>query len=270
MCAIAAPIAAPAQSPRAPAGRPVATQCHFPDSETGKVAAVIDGRSFVLDDGREIRLAGIEVPPLPGPNDSGARAAAGLAARAALNSMLGDQTVELRHDRAGADRYGRILAHAWLVKERTRRSAAHEMLARGFAQVSAHVGERACANELLARERAARTSKLGLWGEPYYVIRAAESSGELTSERGHFIVVEGRVRSVRESGGIIYVNFGWRGSRALTVTISKRNGRAFAGSGLEPKTLAQRQLRVRGWLEDRNGPRIEVTRPEQIEIAERN
>jgi hypothetical protein len=26
---------------------------------------------------------------------------------------------------------------------------------------------------------------------------------------------------------------------------------------------------VRGWMEDRNGPRIEAIRPEQIEIAER-
>jgi hypothetical protein len=29
------------------------------------------------------------------------------------------------------------------------------------------------------------------------------------------------------------------------------------------------RVRVRGWLEERNGPRIEVIRPEQIEIAER-
>jgi hypothetical protein len=28
-------------------------------------------------------------------------------------------------------------------------------------------------------------------------------------------------------------------------------------------------VRVRGWMEDRNGPRIEAIRPEQIEIAER-
>jgi len=27
---------------------------------------------------------------------------------------------------------------------------------------------------------------------------------------------------------------------------------------------------VRGWIEERNGPRIELTRPEQIEIAERD
>jgi len=41
-------------------------------------------------------------------------------------------------------------------------------------------------------------------------------------------------------------------------------------AGIEPKRLENRRVRVRGWVEERNGPRIEATRPEQIEIAERN
>jgi hypothetical protein len=50
----------------------------------------------------------------------------------------------------------------------------------------------------------------------------------------------------------------------------KRHERIFTGAGLQPKTLENRRLRVRGWVEERNGPRIEATRPEQIEIAELN
>jgi len=95
-------------------------------------------------------------------------------------------------------------------------------------------------------------------------------AAELAAERGRFTVVEGKVLSVRESAGTIYMNFGRQWSQALTVTILKRNERSFAAAGLEPRTLENRRLRVRGWLEDRNGPRIEATRPEQIEIAERN
>jgi hypothetical protein len=63
------------------------------------------------------------------------------------------------------------------------------------------------------------------------------------------------------------VNFGRRWSQALTVTISKRQERMFAGAGLPPKTLENRRVRVRGWIEIRNGPRIALSRPEQIEIA---
>jgi hypothetical protein len=99
---------------------------------------------------------------------------------------------------------------------------------------------------------------------------AAESEGQLAAERGRFTVAEGNVVSVRESAGTIYMNFGRRWSQALTVTISKRDERVFAAAGVEPKKLENRRVRVRGWVEERNGPRIEVTRPEQIELAERN
>ena len=46
-------------------------------------------------------------------------------------------------------------------------------------------------------------------------------------------------------------------------------GAQFSSAGLAPKALESRRVRVRGWVEERNGPRIEATSPEQIEIAER-
>jgi endonuclease YncB( thermonuclease family) len=258
--------------PTDPAGAEsrASTSCRSEPAGTGKVRAITDGRSFTLDDGREIRLAGIEAPLLPGPGEAGARAKAGLAARTALESMIAGRNVELRQNGVSADRYGRAAAFVYVSGEALPESVAHEMLARGFARVSAHVGERPCADEMLARERAARQAKLGLWGEPYYVIVSAASGVELLAESGHFTLAEGKVWSVRESGGTIYVNFGRQWSQALTVTILKRNERMFAAAGMEPKGLENRRVRVRGWVEERNGPRIEATRPEQIEIADRN
>jgi hypothetical protein len=73
--------------------------------------------------------------------------------------------------------------------------------------------------------------------------------------------------SVRESGGIVFVNFGQHWSEQFTVTILKRNERFFAGAGLTPKALAGRNIEVRGWVEERGGPAIEVSRPEQIEVV---
>src|SRR5262245_20889178 len=149
------------------------TACRFEVAGTGKVRAITDGRSFILDDGREIRLAAIEVPLAPAAGQSGPRAEAGLAARAALESMVASQSVELRQNEAGTDRYGRTLAMVYIMRDGVRQSVAHEMLARGFARVSAHVGDRPCAEELLAQERGARRARLGLWSEPYYVVVAA-------------------------------------------------------------------------------------------------
>jgi endonuclease YncB( thermonuclease family) len=234
--------------------------CRFNVVGTGKVARILDGRSFALDDGREVRLAGIEVPP-PALD-------AADSARNALESMLSERAVALRNERAAQDRYGRLLAYVDIVTEGPSVAVAHAMIGSGHARVTADVGNTACAAELLSRERVARAAKLGLWGDPGYVVRGAERYQDLLAERGHFTVVEGKVLSVRESGGTIYMNFGRRWSQALTVTISKRHERMFAGAGVQPKRLANRLVRVRGWIDERNGPRIEATRPEQIEIAE--
>ncbi|MEA2954102.1 MAG: hypothetical protein QOJ96_3622, partial [Alphaproteobacteria bacterium] len=245
---------------------PVAA-CHSEAVGSGKVVRITDGRSFVLDDGREIRLASIEVPPLQD-SASEPRVAAGLAAKAALETILAGRMVTLHQQRGGADRYGRLLADVYVTGDASERSVAHELLARGYARVAIQAGHAACSAELLLQERAARAAKLGLWTDPYYALRRADNVAELLAERGRFTVAEGKVVSVRESGGVIYVNFGRVWSRNLTVTISKRNERVFAAAGIEPKKLEGHRLRVRGWIEERNGPRIEAARPEQIEIAD--
>jgi len=263
-CTGAAPLAAQDRP------SPSASACRFPIFATGQATRVIDGRSFMLSDGREVRLAAIEVPPAPEPGDSRHAAAAGTAAKAALESILSGESVELRWPASAPalDRYGRILAYVEIAG--SGRAVIYEMLASGYARVSAHVGNMACAAELFSRERVARRAKLGLWADPGYVVLSAGNGAELLAERGRFTVVEGKVFSVRESGGTIYVNFGRRWAEALTVTILKRHERIFSGAGVGLKRLENRVVRVRGWVDERNGPRIEATRPEQIEIAELN
>src|SRR5204863_5178059 len=140
------------------------------------------------------------------------------------------------------------------------------LLAQGQARVTANIGDSACAASLLEAERAARAGGLGLWADPYYVIRHAEDPVGILAVRGRFAVVEGKVLSVRESGATIYVNFGRRWSDDFTVTIAKRNERVFSAAGLEPKSLSGRRVRIRGWIEQRGGPWVEAARPEQIEV----
>jgi endonuclease YncB( thermonuclease family) len=243
---------APAAAQSAPAS--ASSACRFALAGTGTVTAVKDGRSFTLDDGREVRLAALEVPPSP-------------EAKAALQSILAGKAIELRQQAAPTDRYGRVVAHVYLTGE-NRRSVAQELLALGQARVAVPIGDKACAAELLAAEQAARAAKRGLWSDPNYGIVSAESLAALAAGRGRFTLVEGRVASVRESGGTIYVNFGRRWSQALTVTILKRHEGLFTAAGIAPKLLTNRRVRVRGWLDERSGPRIEVASPEQIEIAE--
>jgi endonuclease YncB( thermonuclease family) len=232
----------------------------------GVTKRVIDGRTFMLDDGREVRLAAIEVPPLePG-------AAPGAAAKAALDALIGGDEIVLRRADAATDRYGRLVAYAYAVRDGEELFAQGELIASGFARVGDHAGGRSCALELRKSENAARAAKLGLWADSYYEVLNAETPVDVLARRGRFALVEGRVVSVRESGATIYVNFGRRWSEDFTVTVLKRNERNFTAAGLDLKGLAGRRIRVRGFVEARGGtgrsPWIEAEYPEQIETAD--
>jgi endonuclease YncB( thermonuclease family) len=232
----------------------------------GVVKRVIDGRTFTLDDGREIRLAAVEVPPL----ETGA--APGAAAKAALDALVGGDDIVLRRADIETDRYGRLVAYAYAVRDGDELFAQGELIASGFARVGDHVGGRSCALELLNSENAARAAKLGLWADSHYDVLDAEAPTDVLARRGRFALVEGKVVSVRESGATIYMNFGRRWSEDFTVTVLKRNERNFTAAGLDLKGLAGRRIRVRGYIEARGGtgqsPWIEADYPEQIETAD--
>jgi endonuclease YncB( thermonuclease family) len=232
----------------------------------GVAKHVIDGRTFTLDDGREVRLAAIEVAPL----ETGAAPAA--AARAALDALIGGDDIVLRRADISTDRYGRLVAYAYAVRDGEELFAQGELIASGFARVGDHVGSRTCTLALLKNENAARAAKLGLWADSYYDVLDAETAADVLARRGRFALVEGKVVSVRESGATIYVNFGRRWSEDFTVTVLKRNERNFTAAGLDLKGLAGRRIRVRGFVEARGGtgrsPWIEADYPEQIETAD--
>jgi endonuclease YncB( thermonuclease family) len=232
----------------------------------GTARRVIDGRTFVLDDDRAVRLAAIEVPALP-EGDTGAPG--GAAARDALAALLAGGDVIVRRADVASDRYGRLFGFASILRGGGEQPAQDDLLAHGFARVAARVGGTDCAAELLRRESAAREAKLGLWANSYYDVLAADNPADVLARRGRFALVEGHVVSVRESGATIYVNFGRRWTEDFTVTILKRNARKFASAGLAPQSLAGARVRVRGWIEQRGGPWIEAANPEQIELIDR-
>ena len=226
--------------------------CRFVDIGTATVRAVSDA-GIALEDGRTLRLAGIE-------------------ARLDAQALPAGTALTLKRVATvpQTDRYGRLHAHAFVSENGAERWVQGDLVGRGLALVSSRTGDPACAKALLAKEQSARAAKLGLWGEPVYVMGKAEDPAGVLQSRGRLALVEGMVVSVRESGGTIYVNFGRRWSEDFTVTIAKRNERVFSAAGLEPKSLGGKRVRVRGWIEERGGPWVEAARPEQIEVLANN
>jgi endonuclease YncB( thermonuclease family) len=245
--------------------------CRTETIGSATVAAVIDGRTLRLLDGREVRLAGIEVPA----PDSGPPADL---ARTALAGLVDGKQVLLRRpvpNTDGTDRHGRVTAHVFVAMEDAERSVQEALLAAGAARIAARTANAFCpaeppgkwAEKFLAAERSARSAKLGLWRISGYEVMRAEDPAGVLGELGRFTLVEGKVVSVRESGGTIYVNFGRRWSEDFTVTIAKRNERTFTAAGIEPGKLTGRRITVRGYVEARGGPWIEAVVPEQIEVG---
>jgi endonuclease YncB( thermonuclease family) len=228
--------------------------CAFEPQGEGRVAAVIDARTFRLQDGREVRLAGIEPVANQSTNQT-----------SALAAIIAGHDVSLRGEDDTPDRYGRQPALVFLDSSDT--LVQGELLAQGEALVSAAVTNKDCASVLAAAEAAARQAKRGIWADPT-AIKSAESSGDILAGVGRFTVVEGKVLSVRQAGATTYLNFGRNWTRDFAVTISRRMVAAFEAAGLALKSLENRRIRVRGWVEARGGPRIEALRVGQIELAD--
>ena len=227
------------------------------------MAEVIDGSTVLLDDGETVRLAGIETPRGPGGGADTPAAQLAVDARQALAAQVQGRRVALASGDTGRDRYGRLRAH--LVRTDDGNWVQGALLAAGLARVHSLIDDRAAVAAMLAIESRARAGRLGIWSEPHYRVRAAsEADAGLHS----FQLVEGRVRAAAAVRGRGYLNFGadWRDD--FTVSIAPRDRRRFEAAGIAVEDYEGRLVRVRGWVKSFNGPMIEATHPEQIEVLE--
>jgi nuclease-like protein len=236
--------------------------CAFADLGEGHVAEIIDGRSFRLSDGREIRLARIE---LATPDAKTAKN--DIANDSALERLIKDQDVILQGEDDAPDRYGRQTAFVLLAPSKA--LVQELLLAEGEALASVDITDKSCAGRLLAAEAGAREAKKATWASPL-AIKNAESPDDILTGIGRFTVVEGRVLSVRQAGATTYLNFGRNWTRDFAATISRRMMPAIESAGLSPKSLENRRIRIRGWVEAHGGPRIDVRSPGQIELLSGN
>ncbi len=227
-----------------------------------RAVEIIDGDTLVLEDGREVRLVGLQAPKLPLGRAGFVAWPLAEEAKRTLTALALGKRLRLSFGGRRVDRHGRLLAH---LHDEEGRWIQGEMLVRGMARVYTFRDNRALAAEMLALERRARAARRGIWGHPFYRVRSA---AEAAADIGTFQLVEGRVRAVATVRGRLYLNFGIDWRRDFTVVVERRDRAIFAATGIDPATLEGRRIRVRGWLDRRNGPMIRATHPEQIEVLQ--
>lgn len=228
-------------------------------TEAGVVVVVLDGDTLRLADGRLLRLAGILAPKGDEPFAD--------AARAALAAMALERSVLLAYGPRHTDRHGRLLAQVWLAAAAGTPGdwLQGRLLADGLARVATTADDRAFAADMLRLESEARDARRGLWSHPAYFVRA---TNDVSTVLDSFQIVEGRPLLAAVRRGRSYLNFGADYKTDFTIGVSADARRLLTEGGVQLQSFEGVRLRVRGWLRWFNGPFIDVTHPEQIEVLE--
>jgi endonuclease YncB( thermonuclease family) len=243
-----------------------AAETGTPEDETARAAEIMDGDTLVLEDGRQVRLVGIQAPKLPLGRPNFETWPLAEEAKEALAALALGRSLRLAYGGRRMDRHGRLLAHLYADSGAgAERWVQGALLEQGLARVYSFADNRALIAEMLALERAARAGRRGIWTNPFYAIREAEAAG---AHLGSFQLVEGRVLEAAVVRGRAYLNFGADWREDFTVTLAPKVRRRFEVEGIDPRDYQGTRLRVRGWLKSYNGPMIEVTHPEQIEVLQ--
>lgn len=223
------------------------------------IVAIDEAGDVVLADGRKVKLAFVDVPE-----------GYAEAARSQLAAFVG-RPARIRPVAAAPDRWGRIAAHIFVTTEGQPRWLGGTLVRSGLARMipePASEADLACLNALAVAESEARRVKAGLWSDARHAVRQARDTAGLLALSGSFVVIEGRALSIGERRERTYINFGRRWSDDTTVTIPKRTWRILRERGASADAWRGRLMRVRGTVEGHDGPLVEVTTPEQIELVD--
>lgn len=205
--------------------------------ETVRLAQVVDGDTLRLQDGRRIRVLGINTPEVARKGQAGE--ALGAEASAASREFLpAQQQVHLVYDRDQNDRYGRVLAHVYNAQ---RQSLAAHLLERGLALqvvVPPNLSEVKC----LARQEArARQLNRGIWREKGWQL---QSAADASLDQTGFRRVKGKVTKVTVLRDIWIELDG-----PIVLKIAQQDRHYFPEA--QWQSWVGKQVEVRGWLSNR-------------------
>jgi micrococcal nuclease len=203
--------------------------------ETARVRYVHDGDTIHLEDGRKVRLIGINAPELA--RDDMPVQAFALEARDALRAAIAshDNRVGLVYGAERHDRYKRILAHLFTPDGDNLQA---RLLLQGMATAIAHPPNVAYSECYARQEQSARCKGAGIWSDPEHAITQA---ADLDADSTGFHLVTGKVEHVSQTEKGI-----WIFMSELMLGVRSEDLSNFDPSEL--LSLRGEQLTVRGWL----------------------
>lgn len=224
------------------------------------VQKVIDGTSFLGRDNQIYRLASLDIPDPNG--ELGARAIDALRSLIEGKELRG--FISKKDTKGRTNRLGQIIIHA-VTKDNI--WVQGYMLENGLARVATTISNAEQANDMLKLETLARNAQKNIWAnDASRLITSDEAVNRLNS----FQIVEGKITSVATIRNQMYLNFGLRGQndwrKDFTIGLSPNLRKSLARRNINSMELQNARVRVRGWVQNYNGPYIELTHPEQLEL----
>ena len=246
-------------------GAAAADPCRAGAAQSVQAAAVNARLEVSLDDGRLVRLAGLEATHPAGGDPSRLSLAGADLGQWALGAPL-----ELIVLRAQDDRWGRLGGRLFLAGAEAAGlpSLAQALVEAGHARVDPAGEVRACLESLYGAEARARAAGRGLWADPAYAILDASDPESFSARLGEVVIAQGLVASFGASRGRTYLNLGPGGRGSASLSLSRTQARAFERIGQTPAALVGRTIRARGLLDMRPGPRIQIAGPESVELVD--
>lgn len=252
-----------------PVSAPPTQSCTLDLGPRVTVTGIKNSETLELSDGRSVRLIGALGPRPPLNTASEKNWPAETQATAALEKLVLGRDVRLGFGPVKTDRYGRLLAHVFGWQHGRRYWVQGELLAHGHARAYALRDHSTCLRELLAHERLAKTPARGLWlRRAYRELRPAPPRWLLANRRHQFALITGIVRNVAIVRSAVYLNFGEQWRTDFTASTTRRALRESGLSVAQMTALKGKRVRVRGWIERRNGPFIALADPRLIEVLD--
>ena len=243
-----------------------AAPCGEATSEGLRVAGVDVRLEITLEDGRRLRLPGVEAPKASAADPARPARSAGQ-----LRAWLMRPGLEARLEllAAAPDRWSRLPARLFAPGgDGAVQSVGEAIIEAGLARVEIDPLARPCLRGLLALEAKARRERLGLWADPAFAVLRAADRDALSLRAGEMLLVEGRVTGVGSAASRSYLNFGPIRTVDFAAVVARANVAVFEKSGLSLQTLEGRFVRLRGLMETQFGPQIELMDPEALELTQ--
>lgn len=251
-----------------------APTCGLEPGPTRSVAAIIDGDTLRLDDGKELRLLGVLAPKGFDGRTSSDGWPPAIEAEKALRNRVQGRSVWLAFAGDREDRYGRVLAHVFMAEAERMIWLQQAMVEAGHLRVAPQPGD-GCMRRLLSSERLAREAGLGLWNHAAYQLRPADRPRELERYRGTFQLILGRVRTIVWGRNVVRLEFesseakerpdGAREPRALHLVAPRS---LIASEPTARKLRAGSTVLARGWVAGSRAPEIVLHAASQMEIVD--